>query len=101
MVAELKSPTKPEIVYPDCDGQPISENTEHFQLIVLIKENLEILFSSDPNVFVAGDLLWYPVEGNNVLRYAPDVMGSIWATQRTPRFLSTMERRQHCPTSGV
>ena len=26
------------------------------------------------NVFVAGDLLWYPVEGNNKLRQAPDVM---------------------------
>jgi Uma2 family endonuclease len=25
-------------------------------------------------VFVAGDLLWYPVEGNNKLRQAPDVM---------------------------
>jgi Uma2 family endonuclease len=74
MVAEVKSPTKPEIVYPDCDGQPMAENTEHFELIVLIKENLEIWFSSDPNVFVAGDLLWYPVEGNNVLRQAPDVM---------------------------
>lgn len=74
MVAEVKSPTQPEIVYPDCDGQPMAENTEHFQLIVLIKENLDILFSDDPNVFVAGDLLWYPVEGNNQLRQAPDVM---------------------------
>jgi Uma2 family endonuclease len=25
-------------------------------------------------VFVAGDLLWYPVEGNNKIRNAPDVM---------------------------
>ena len=24
--------------------------------------------------FVAGDLLWYPVEGNNLIRTAPDVM---------------------------
>jgi len=74
MVAELKSPNKPEIIYPDSDGQPMSDNTEHFQLIVLIKENLEILFSVDENVFVAGDLLWYPVEGDNQLRQAPDVM---------------------------
>jgi len=74
MVAELKSPTKPEIIYPDSDGQPMSDNTEHFQLIVLIKENLEILFSAEQNVFVAGDLLWYPVEGDNQLRQAPDVM---------------------------
>ncbi|WP_354635772.1 Uma2 family endonuclease [Planktothricoides raciborskii] len=74
MVAELKSPTKPEIIYPDSDGQPMSDNTEHFQLIVLIKENLEILFSAEQNVFVAGDLLWYTVEGDNQLRQAPDVM---------------------------
>ena len=32
------------------------------------------LFDRDENVFVAGDLLWYPVEGNNKLRQAPDVM---------------------------
>jgi Uma2 family endonuclease len=25
-------------------------------------------------LFVAGDLLWYPVEGDNKLRQAPDVM---------------------------
>lgn len=74
MVAEVKSPSKPEIIYPDSDGQPMADNTEHFQLIVLIKENLEILFSVDENVFVAGDLLWYPVEGDNQLRQAPDVM---------------------------
>ncbi|MBD0395448.1 MAG: Uma2 family endonuclease, partial [Microcoleus sp. C1-bin4] len=34
----------------------------------------ELLFANDPNVFVAGDLLWYPVEGNNKLCQAPDVM---------------------------
>jgi hypothetical protein len=38
----------------------------------VIKENLEILFSQDPNVFIAGDLFWYPVEGDNRLRQAPD-----------------------------
>lgn len=39
-----------------------------------IKEGLEWLFQDDPNVFVAGDLLWYPTEGNNVIRAAPDAM---------------------------
>jgi len=74
MVSEVKSPINAEIIYPDSDGKPMAENTEHFELIVLIKENLEIWFAGDENVFVAGDLLWYPVEGNNVLRQAPDVM---------------------------
>ena len=42
--------------------------------IATIKGNLDFLFLEDPDVFVAGDLLWYPVEGNNTLRIAPDVM---------------------------
>ncbi|OQY53886.1 MAG: hypothetical protein DRR08_29440 [Candidatus Parabeggiatoa sp. nov. 2] len=36
--------------------------------------NLRTLFQNDPNVFVAGDLLWYPVEGDNKICKAPDVM---------------------------
>jgi Uma2 family endonuclease len=64
----------PAIVYPESDGQPIAENTEQFQWIVLIKENLEALFQDDPAVFVAGDLLWYPIEGDSHTTRAPDTM---------------------------
>ncbi len=66
--------TQPEIIYPEDDGLPMSENTKQFRWIVSIKENLELLFADNPNVFVAGDLLWYPVEENNKIAYAPDVM---------------------------
>jgi Uma2 family endonuclease len=71
MVQQL---TRSEIVYPDSDGQPMSDNTLQFHWIVTIKENLELVFADDPNVFVAGDLLWYPIEGDNKTRRAPDVM---------------------------
>jgi len=64
----------PRIIYPDSDGKPMADNTKQFNWIVLIKENLEILFAHDPLVFIAGDLLWYPVEGNNKLCQAPDAM---------------------------
>ena len=60
--------------YPDSDGQPMADNTKQFRWIVVIKENLERLFASDPNVFVAGDLLWYPVEGEPKVRMAPDAL---------------------------
>ncbi len=62
------------IEYPERDGQPMSDNTLQWYWMVLIKEGLELLFADDPNVFVAGNLLWYPVEGDNRLRVAPDVM---------------------------
>ena len=73
MVAS-ESVTQKNIIYPDSDGQPMADNTKQFELIVLIKKNLDLLFANDANVFVAGDLLWYPTEGNNKLRVAPDVM---------------------------
>jgi Uma2 family endonuclease len=64
--------------YPDSDGQPIADNTLQFQYIVTIKEGLEALFADNPDVFVAGDLLWYPVEQPEErvarVRAAPDVM---------------------------
>ncbi|MBE9010791.1 Uma2 family endonuclease [Pseudanabaenaceae cyanobacterium LEGE 13415] len=66
------SPT--DLYFPDSDGQPMADNTEQFNWIVLIKENLEILFADDPNVFVAGDLLWYPIKSQNVRGVAPDAL---------------------------
>ncbi|MFM7601852.1 MAG: Uma2 family endonuclease [Pseudanabaena sp.] len=63
----------PEIDYPDSDGNPISDNTEQFSWIVIIKENLEMMYANYPNVFVAGDLVWYPVR-YTLRRMAPDVM---------------------------
>lgn len=52
----------------------MADNTKQFRWIMVIYHNLEWLFADDPNVFVAGDLLWYPVEGNNKIRNDPDVM---------------------------
>ena len=64
-------PVPVDIVYPESDGRPMADNTKQFEWIVTIKENLDAVF---PEVFVAGDLLWYPVEGNPKIRQAPDAM---------------------------
>ncbi len=74
MVQELQSSKYSEIVYPESDGKPMADNTLQFRWIVKIKENLEILFANNADVFIAGDLLWYPVEGNNTITAAPDAM---------------------------
>jgi Uma2 family endonuclease len=74
MVTQLQSPQKPDVIYPDSDGLPMSDNTKQFRWILIIQQNLAWLFADDPNVFVAGDLLWYPVEGDNKIRVGPDVM---------------------------
>ncbi|HMZ80299.1 MAG TPA: hypothetical protein PLL06_11415, partial [Acidobacteriota bacterium] len=49
-----------DIVYPESDGKPMAENTLQYEWIVMIKGGLDAVL---PNDFVAGDLLWYPVEG--------------------------------------
>ncbi|MFZ4657625.1 MAG: Uma2 family endonuclease [Caldilineaceae bacterium] len=63
-----------ELLYPASDGKPMSDNSKQFYGIFLIHANLDILFADDPDVFVIGDMLWYPVEGSPKIRQAPDVM---------------------------
>jgi hypothetical protein len=52
----------------------MADNTLQFEYIATIKGGLDALFRNDPSVFVAGDLLWYSVEGHPEIRTAPDVI---------------------------
>src|SRR5262249_13861984 len=45
-----------------------------FRWIVTIQGGIDALFAENSQVFVAGDLFWYPVEGRPDIRTAPDVM---------------------------
>ncbi|HSI33545.1 MAG: Uma2 family endonuclease [Phycisphaerae bacterium] len=62
------------VVYPETDGAPIAENTLQFEWIAKIVNNLDALFEHDHDVFVAGDLFWYPVKGDPSAVMAPDAM---------------------------
>jgi Uma2 family endonuclease len=62
------------IVYPERDGQPMAENTKQLRWIVVLFGNLSALFRDRPDVFVAADLFWYPLEGQLEVRNAPDVL---------------------------
>jgi Uma2 family endonuclease len=74
MGVSIPRPPRPKVIYPDSDGQPLAENTLQFEWIVTIKEGLDALFDNRSDVFVAGDLLWYPVEGDPKIRIAPDAL---------------------------
>jgi Uma2 family endonuclease len=41
---------------------------------VTLEGGLDVLFAGDDNVFVAGDLFWYPVEGRPDICQAPDAL---------------------------
>ena len=81
---ETRTRTQPKVDYPDSDGQPMADNTVQFRWIQTLQGGLDALFLDDPLVFVAGDLLWYPVEGNNTLRAAPDVL-VVWGRPKGDR----------------
>ena len=71
-----------DALYPESDGQPVGENTTQFRLIMMIHGGLDTLFKDVEDVFVAGDLFWYPVrlteeeisQEKKPSRLAPDVM---------------------------
>jgi Uma2 family endonuclease len=66
-------PLPDPIVYPESDGKPMAENTKQLRWIQTLYGNISALFRDAPDVFVGGDQLWYPVEGEPGTRTAPDV----------------------------
>jgi len=72
----------PEIEYPDDDGLPMSDNTLQFRWIVTLQTNLDGMYKDDPAVFVAGNLLWYPVLGQPTIRRTPDAMVAFGRSKR-------------------
>ena len=72
--ASIVETQEPDLFYPESDGKSMSDNTRQYRWIVTIKENLEIWLAGNLDVFIAGDLMWYPVEGTSQICQAPDVM---------------------------
>jgi len=64
------------IIYPSSDGKPMADNTVQFNWLVKIKQGLEKT-TKNKEIFVAGDLLWYPVEGDNKTRLVPDILVAV------------------------
>ncbi len=70
----LESTVVDGIYYPETDGEPIASNTQQAEVLMTLKGNLDLIFAERDDVFVAMDLLWYPVKGDPNTRVAPDVM---------------------------
>ena len=68
-------PRSPQpIIYPESDGKPMADNTKQARWIVILFDNLLALFADVADIFIAADILWYPVEGEPDIRIAPDVL---------------------------
>lgn len=73
-IAELSRHAIEQPIYPGSDGKPMADNTLQFQWIVTIQGGFAALYADRPDVFIAGDLLWYPVEGKPKVCQAPDTL---------------------------
>jgi Uma2 family endonuclease len=73
-MASLLELAFPEIEYPESDGQPIGETDFHFTTIILLIQALRDYFADHPQVYVAGDLMFYYEQGNLHAVKAPDVL---------------------------
>ena len=60
--------------YRSSDGKPMADNTKQYRWIGAVQGGLATQYVNDPAVLVVGDLLWYPVEGDNKIRVAHDAM---------------------------
>jgi Putative restriction endonuclease len=61
------------VVYPESDGKPMADNTLQWDWMVKIVGELRQQYAGQ-EVFVAGDLFWYPVRGNPRVVVAPDAL---------------------------
>ena len=91
--------------YPSSDGKPMAENTEQYRWIVLIAENLTAIFSQNPNVFIAADLLWYPMPISERVKgepyaQAPDIM-VVWGRPKGFRSSYIQHKEENIPPQVV
>jgi len=66
-------PLKHEIDYPESDGRPMAESDLHRDVMLDLIHALRSRYAGEPEVYVAGNLLLYYVEGNPRASIAPDL----------------------------
>lgn len=73
------------IIYPDADGQPMTESDATRDYLIYGVEVLRLYFKSRPNVYVSGNLFIYYEEGNPKSAVSPDVFVVFGASNRQRR----------------
>ncbi|HEX7180596.1 MAG TPA: Uma2 family endonuclease [Thermoanaerobaculia bacterium] len=86
-----------DLEYPDSDGKPMAETDLHLEEMVYLRETFKERFADVPDVYVAGNLLFYYEKGRPKSVCAPDlfvVQGIPKGLRRT--YLLWKERKAPC-----
>lgn len=88
-----------EIHYPESDGKPMAESDLHREVMTDLIHALQTRYAGKPDVYVAGNLLLYYVEGDPRFSVSPDVLVTwgipkgrrktylLWKEGRAPGFV--------------
>lgn len=61
------------VYYPESDGEPVAESDFQYIPLTYATSALSVYFLEVPDIYVAGDMLIYFVQGNPAMSVAPDV----------------------------
>lgn len=79
------------VYYSESDGEPMAETDIHANALIYLREALKDYYRDDPQVYVAGDLLLYYVEGDPFQSVAPDVFVVFGVPKRDRRVYKVWE----------
>jgi Uma2 family endonuclease len=91
-VAQLNiQPLTQVVEYPESDGKPMTETDTHREQMTDLITALQAYFRDDPQVYVAGNLMMYYVEGDPTQSIAPDVFVVRGVPKRNRRIYKVWE----------
>lgn len=69
----VASVSTPEVEYPDSDGEPMADNDTQRELMMTLRVGFSAMFERlGVEAYVSANSFWYPIEGDNRTRRAPD-----------------------------
>jgi len=75
----------PPIIYPEADGQPMTESDATRDYLIYCVEVLRLFFHSRRNIYISGNLFLYHQEGNPKAVVSPDVFVVFGVSNRKRR----------------
>jgi len=86
------------VIYPETDGQPMTESDPTRDYLIYCVETLEIFFQGHKNVYVSGNLFIYYREGDPKKSISPDVFVIFGVSKRKRRSYKTWQEGGKLPS---
>jgi Uma2 family endonuclease len=96
-MAETTELTPAPIIYPDTDGQPMTESDATRDYLLYCVEVLQLYFKGRPHVYVSGNLFVYYEEGNPKASISPDVFVIFGVSNRKRRSYKAWQEGKKLP----